>query len=247
MSSEFLLCGLILFTTAMSHMQLLYPPPFRSKYNPLVSANMNCNMTSPLSGPAQFPCKGYQSDLGTAAGASVVTWTAGSTRNFTLVGSATHGGGSCQAALSVDGAKSWQVIQTYQGGCPLSPSQQYFFDVPSDTPTGSAVFAWLWYNNLGNREIYMNCASITIAAGSGSASKVPFTTRPDLFVANLKNGCTTVEGSDVLIPHPGPNVTISGTAKQLAVSGICAPVNGIGGDADSVTPTASFTSTAATS
>src|SRR6202020_1768007 len=92
-----------------------------------------------------------------------------------------------------DGGKSFNVIHSWIGSCPLSSGEDFSFTVPSDAPTGAAMFAWTWYNKIGNREIYMNCASITIAAGSGPASAVAFKSRPDLFVANFGNGCTLVE------------------------------------------------------
>ncbi|KAE9380567.1 lytic polysaccharide monooxygenase, partial [Stipitochalara longipes BDJ] len=193
-----------------AHMEMSFPPPLRSKYNPLYlsleSGKVDYSMTSPLSGAAQFPCKGYQSDMGTPAAASVITWNQGAAVNFTISGSASHSGGSCQAALSYDSGKSFKVIHSFIGGCPLTPN--WDLTIPSDAPKGAALFAWSWYNEVGNREIYMNCASITIGAGSSKkrASSVAFSSRPDLFVANLANGCTTIETEDVVFPNPGPDV-----------------------------------------
>jgi hypothetical protein len=101
---------LALMATVHGHMEMSFPPPFRSKFNKLADAGkVDYSMTAPLSGAAQFPCKGYQSDMGTPGGASVVTWNAGDKTNFTIVGGAAHGGGSCQAALSYDGGKSFTV------------------------------------------------------------------------------------------------------------------------------------------
>jgi hypothetical protein len=136
----------VAFTHA--HMEMSFPPPLRSKYNPAVlkaaPGKVDYSMTSPLSGPAQFPCKGYQTDLSdtTGAGASVVTWAPGASVNFTIVGGATHGGGSCQASLSYDGGKSFKVIHSYIGSCPLSSGENFDLTIPSDAPTGAALFAW---------------------------------------------------------------------------------------------------------
>lgn len=44
--------------------------------------------------------------------------TAGSTIEVQFDGSARHGGGICQFAISYDGDKTFQVIQEYVGGCP---------------------------------------------------------------------------------------------------------------------------------
>lgn len=124
---------------SLAHMQLKYPPPLRSKFNDF-SAEIDWDMTSPLlSSSSNYPCKGYLADLETRAGNSVAIWSARSSQNFIVNGSTTHGGGSCQASLSIDEGKTFKVIHSYIGNCPLAPS--YSFRVPSDTPTGAALFA----------------------------------------------------------------------------------------------------------
>ena len=69
----------------------------------------------------------------------------------------------------------------------------------------------------------MISASVTIDAGSGPAPAVAFSERPDIFKANLNNGCTTVEGFDYFFPNPGPDadVTSVGTKKDGQLSGNC--------------------------
>ncbi|KAF8862279.1 hypothetical protein BDZ45DRAFT_687020 [Acephala macrosclerotiorum] len=233
MASRFL--AVLLFSVSvLGHMEMTFPPPFRSKNNPYAVAAqvVEYNMTSPLNNyidpQAIFPCRGALVDLGKPAGTSVATWTQGSSVNFTLSGTANHDGGTCQAALSNDAGKSWYVVKTYYG-CPQGAGN-FQLDVPSDTPTGASVFAWIWYNNVGNRELYMNCASITITAGSGGlAPKVAFSARPDLLVANIGNGCSAVEPYDITVPNPGPDVVQLGTKAQEPPNGTCLPVNGIGG------------------
>ena len=239
MQSLLALCAALgLFSSASAHMSLSYPTPFRSALNPNVpQASIDYSITSPLSPDgSNFPCKGYQSDLGTPAGKSVATWTAGSQHNFTVLGSATHGGGSCQAALSYDKGVSWKVIHSYQGSCPLSNGQSFDFTIPSDAPATGAdgtIFTWLWYNEIGNREIYMSCASVDVSAGSGSAPSTAYASRPDLFVANLGNGCTTVEGKEVQFPNPGPSADVTDKYSVAddsgSFTGTCAAVKGIGG------------------
>ncbi|TVY23306.1 hypothetical protein LHYA1_G007209 [Lachnellula hyalina] len=221
-------------TTAMAHMEMSFPPPLKSKFNSHAK-NADYSMTAPLSGVAQFPCKGYQTAMSdtTGEGASVVTWAPGAKANFTVVGGATHSGGSCQAALSYDVGKTFTVIHSYIGNCPTSSGQNFDFTIPSDAKTGSALFAWTWYNKVGNREIYMNCASVTIGAASAkrtiSERDTAFSSRPGLFVANVDpNGCHSVEGTDLAFPDPGPDLT--GTAGATGtISGTCVAVNGIGG------------------
>ncbi|ROT40487.1 putative extracellular protein [Sodiomyces alkalinus F11] len=197
-----------LATMAQAHMEMIWPPPLRSKYNPH-STNIDYTMNSPLEPDgSNFPCKGHHSVLSTAQGKPVVEWQAGQTYNFTVTGTATHGGGSCQASLSYDGGKTWTVIHSYIGNCPLTPTWE--FALPPDTQAGEALFAWSWFNQIGNREMYMNCAPVTIR---GSANKrAPdggrkLSQRPAMFVANVANGCETLEGADLEFPEPGPDVS----------------------------------------
>lgn len=213
----FTVAGLVgLASVAQAHMEMVWPPPFRSRYNPYTT-DIDYSMTSPLDGGgSDFPCKGYHSLLDTEQGGSVVTWAAGEALNWTLTGSATHNGGSCQVSLSYDGGSTWTAIHSYIGGCPLTPT--WDFTLPSDAPTGSALFAFTWNNNIGNRELYMNCAHVTIEAGSGGGEpSTPFSERPATFFANNGNGCTTVETKDVLYPNPGPDVDniSTGTADPV--------------------------------
>ena len=158
---------LLLASTARAHMEMSFPPPFRSKYNSLVSSgNVDFSMTAPLlASGANYPCKGYQTDLGTAAGASTASFAQGGTGNITIVGGATHNGGSCQVSLSSDKGKTFTVIKSIVGGCPTSGGS-YDFNVPGDAPTGDVLLAWSWCNNEGNREYYENCAAVTITGGS---------------------------------------------------------------------------------
>lgn len=70
------------------------------------------------------------------------------------------------------------------------------------------------------------CAGVTIEAGSGgSTPAVAFNDRPDLFVANLDNGCSIPDGTIPVYPNPGPDVT--GDTSGTPVTG-CQPINGIG-------------------
>ncbi|KAI9739404.1 MAG: hypothetical protein M1818_005092 [Claussenomyces sp. TS43310] len=173
----------------------------------------------------------YHEDLGTTAGTPTVSWAQGSSANITLVGGALHGGGSCQISLSYDKGKSFTVIQSIEGGCPLSSGENFNFTVPADAPTGTALLAWSWLNKIGYREFYMNCAAVTITAKTGnSLPKLALASRPGLFLANLNNGCETVEGSDAAYPDPGPDV-IRSSSDPHSITGTCLAVNGSDGGA----------------
>ncbi len=223
-------------TPTAAHMQLTYPPPLKSKFNPHTSpANIDYSLTSPLKGDgSDFPCKGslaLLSSSSSADGASVATWSGGNTYNFTVSGGAPHGGGSCQAALSVDGGKTFRVVHSYEGACPGDgPESSFAFVVPADVPGAKgAVFAWTWFNRLGNREMYMNCAVVDLVGGGGGRAKVAFAQRPALFVANVGNGCRTVDSADVKFPNPGPDVDAKGGTTPPAGSSCGSVVAGNGG------------------
>ncbi|XHG06336.1 hypothetical protein AWENTII_009541 [Aspergillus wentii] len=204
---------------AAAHMELSWPYPLRSQFDPANNwTTIDYSMTSPLlaDGKSQFqsqdrnqsltsvgsnfPCKGYQQDTAWRATAEYI---AGKTYNITLSGSATHGGGSCQLSLSYDNGETFKVIQSMEGGCPLEST--YDFRMPGDVADGHALFAWSWFNLEGNREMYMNCADVIISGGNGSTSAFE-KKYPDMFVANVDNGCSTVEEKQTVFANPGNQV-----------------------------------------
>ncbi|KAB5583619.1 hypothetical protein GE09DRAFT_1198374 [Coniochaeta sp. 2T2.1] len=235
---------LAMCSLATAHMDLMYPPPLKSKFNPFAKAagNIDSDMTSPLpASGGNNPCKGYQSLLGTPEGASVATFSPGGKYNLTIEGGAFHEGGSCQASLSYDKGQTFTVIQSWVGECPTSSGGTWDFTVPDDAPEGKDVLLqWQWYNRVGNREQYSNCASVTIGGGGGAKRSAgdegvtkragtKFSDRPATFVANIGNGCGTVPGMDVIFPDPGPDVVTAGS-KLAAPTGTCqAPAAGGGG------------------
>ncbi|KAM4067421.1 endoglucanase [Hirsutella rhossiliensis] len=150
-----LVTGFGLAASAQAHMEMKYPPPLRSKFNPYVVAeDIEYNMMSPLkSDGSDFPCKGYIGLLGTPEGKPVAQWTSGQSYSMTLTGNTIHRGGSCQASVSFDRGSTWEVLHSYIGNCPVAGDSSYKFILPNDTPTGEMLFAWTWFNHLGNREM----------------------------------------------------------------------------------------------
>jgi hypothetical protein len=218
---KYMISTALLASSAYAHMQLNNPYPIRSPLNQAGGDNKDYSYTSPLSTSGTgtgnaFPCKGYQND----PFKSVTDYKQGGQYQIGLAGSATHSGGSCQISLSYDTGKTFTVIDSIEGGCPLTSN--YSFIIPSDAPTGNALFAWTWFNKVGNREMYMNCAQVTVTGASSKRShpremvsaraSTAFSARPPLFVANV-NGpgqCTTTAGEDVKFPMPGPDVQGTG-------------------------------------
>ncbi|KAK0619655.1 hypothetical protein B0T14DRAFT_405896, partial [Immersiella caudata] len=214
-----------LLSCASAHMYLADPPALRSKDNKYTT-DPDYSITTPIGSLGKWPCKGYQNLLGTPQGIPVRSWSAGETYSFTLGGSAIHGGGSCQASISTDGGNSFKVVRSYIGNCPSGTGASYQFKLPSDTPSSdNALFAWTWYNAVGNREAYADCAVVCIKGGSGSKS-IPFSSRPAPLAANLGNGCKTLEGKSVIFPNPGPEVYVADTNGALPVGSCPAVVAG---------------------
>ncbi|KAK5174939.1 uncharacterized protein LTR77_000075 [Saxophila tyrrhenica] len=199
-------------------MEMSYPYPIRSKFNPQNSyTDIDYDMTSPLdSDGSNFPCKGYQND---ASIQSTARYAAGSTYEMTLAGSATHMGGSCQISLSYDQGATFHVIKSMIGGCALTSS--YNFTIPSYASAGSALLAWTWQNFEGNREFYMNCAEVDISSTATKRRRrrqatSAFDQLPYIWKANLEglNDCVTTEGENPIYPNPGPDVIYGGTASS---------------------------------
>ncbi|KAJ9086610.1 hypothetical protein DSO57_1002332 [Entomophthora muscae] len=155
----------------LAHMKLTNPAPRRSKHNSGYK-DIDYDMTSPLGGRFSYPCRGFPE------GPVSKKYTAGKNFTVTLGGSATHGGGHCQFAMSFDG-QDFVVIQTELGTC-LKSGKSFPVQIPKNFPSGRAVFAWVWNNRVGNREMYMNCADIEITGGSGTSY-----TGPELLIANF--------------------------------------------------------------
>lgn len=151
-----LLLLLLLSPLLNAHMQLADPYPLRSPLNPSVRNPPMDYTSSLLPSGADFPCKGYASDPFDP----VATYQVGKEYTIHLTGGEPHGGGSCQISLSYDQGEKFSVIKSIIGSCPLAG--EYRFVVPTDAPAGEALLAWTWFNRLGYREMYMNCAQVII-------------------------------------------------------------------------------------
>ena len=195
-------------------MRMLEPLPINSPDDPEVPDNLkDYGYTAPLDASgSDFPCKGYHEEE--TSHVSKATYQAGGSGKLTIQSnSATHGGGSCQISLSYDNGATWKVIKSMIGGCPIT--LDYDFTVPQDAPSSDdALLAWTWFNLVGNREMYMNCARVTIegsAPGRHRRAQVfrregELDSLPDMFTCNIGQGCTTKEGQNVEFPEPGDDV-----------------------------------------
>jgi hypothetical protein len=206
--------------SSAAHMFIQEPPPFADSQS-----------KSPLDpSGSNFPCQASTLQGGTVtnlvAGQSQgLQFNLGAGAN-----TAVHGGGSCQISVTyeTDAAAmkdptNWKVLHSFVGGCPTEAlgnldtsvactgsgdtncvNQGFTFNVPSEVQNGKAVLAWTWFNNVGNREMYMNCAPVSISGGSNQMTDLPA-----MFVANVGNGCSTTEDFNTDFPNPGNYVTKS--------------------------------------
>lgn len=206
---------LAMVSTTSAHMVITNPVPFGQPNN------------SPLDpSGSDFPCKVGAS--GSYAVTSMNEWTVGSEVTLEFkAGTATHGGGSCQISVTKDkeptAASKWKVIHSIEGGCPTTGDGNngavgsFPFKVPSALPEGQLTMAWTWFNKVGNREMYMNCAPIKVSGGSGDG----FDSLPDMAVANIagQGSCTTTANSDYTFAKPGKSVAKLGTGPFQELCG----------------------------
>ncbi|PSN68948.1 hypothetical protein BS50DRAFT_489539, partial [Corynespora cassiicola Philippines] len=153
-----ILCAVvILLTSAFAHMQMEEPSPLRDPHSNRLEPK-DYNILTPLHADgSDFSCKGYQWNTPLT---SVATYQAGDTYQMRLKGGATHGGGSCQISLSCNNGIRFKVLKSIEGGCPLQ--KEYDFTIPENAQSAQCLLAWTWFNRVGNREMYMNCAVVDI-------------------------------------------------------------------------------------
>ncbi|CAD6585869.1 MAG: hypothetical protein ASARMPREDX12_002146 [Alectoria sarmentosa] len=233
-------------TTTTAHMILGSPPPYGSPDNsPLLEDGSN------------FPCKATSN-----AGATVTDMAIGAPQPLWFIGSAVHGGGSCQISLTTDmpatSKSDWMVIHSIEGGCPAKGTtgndlvgqnggSNYTYTIPQGITPGSYTLAWTWFNKIGNREMYMNCASIKVSGGSAKRAATLNETLgiselsgratasfPGMFKANIPTtDCETVDSADVQFPYPGASVEKDGTSALTAPTGPKCNISAGGGSSGS--------------
>ncbi|CEJ60438.1 hypothetical protein PMG11_09011 [Penicillium brasilianum] len=238
-------------SVANAHMIMTQPVPY----------GKDSLTNSPLDAQGgDFPCK---LRTGTYDISQENVMAIGDVQQLRFQGGATHGGGSCQISLTEDRAPSksstWKVIKSIEGGCPAnadgnlgsdaSAADPYHFNftIPDGIATGKYTLAWTWFNRIGNREMYMNCAPVTVTTGTSSkrSAEAPVIEQrsssfPPMFVANI-NGCTTKEGVDIRFPQPGNVVEYDGNPTNLAPASdaACSGTPTFGGSGDTGSGTSS--------
>ncbi|KAI9190501.1 hypothetical protein H9P43_001935 [Blastocladiella emersonii ATCC 22665] len=157
-TSVILMLLALLASTANAHIRIETPAPRRATNNPGPGDAIDYDLTSPL---GKYPCKGHSKQK------PVLTVKAGDSIPMVLTGTArkdAHDGGHCQFALSYDNDKTFVVIDTIIRECLRREFPfKHTLQIPANAPAGEGVtLSWLWYNAVGNRELYNNCVDINI-------------------------------------------------------------------------------------
>ena len=178
----------------------------------------------------------------------------GAPQTLSFTGSATHGGGSCQVSLTKDlqptKDSDFRVILSIEGGCPtnqpgnLPPdpngtgATKFQYSIPKDVAPGEYTLAWTWFNKVGNREMYMNCAPITVTGSKkrdvdntttayefeDNLFKRDLSSLPEMFKANIQSvagDCAVADSTDLQFPDPGQVVQKAGTGPLSPPTGNC--------------------------
>lgn len=245
-----ILAAALLATAAHGHMIMKTPVPY---------GKTTLNNSPLLADGSDFPCK-QRSGVYVQDGAPNVM-AIGEQQTLSFTGSAVHGGGSCQIALSTDTQPTkdskWMVIKSIIGGCPASVpgnlpddpngsgASTFQYSIPDGIAPGDYAISWTWMNRIGNREMYQNCGPVTVTQGvkkryaPAPKSAKRQTSFPDLFLCNIGNGCVTPANVDIIFPNPGANVQSVGAGPFSQMPG------GAGGAAGQGPPQTPATATAA--
>ncbi|KAK5747229.1 hypothetical protein LTR17_000364 [Elasticomyces elasticus] len=226
------LCGM-LASTVRAHMVITSPVPYGAS---------SLNNGPLMNDGSDFPCK-QRSGVYDITQMNKIP--VGVPQSLAFKGGATHGGGSCQVSVTLDKEPTqdsqWKVVHSIVGGCPSNSTGNlsddadgtnasvFEYSVPKGMPNGQYTLAWTWFNKIGNREMYMNCAPITVTGGADDNDV--FNSLPDMFVINIPNEqCATVEGEDFVFPSPGDSAeTPFSTALGSSTAGAgCASVTAKG-------------------
>lgn len=198
-------------TTVYGHMKLHFPPPFEFKLDGLDTAPL-------ASDGSDYPCK-FKHIVGYDTPSDRYLLRAGQEYPVQFVGGdpkgmgAPHGGGSCQVSLSTDlsptARSEFHVVYSMMGGC---PTQNFTLRLPPEIPSGPYTFSWTWYNEIGFREMYQNCAPVRVDVNA-KADMNFFRKLPLQAVYNIPSlgRYGTVENKDVIFDDPGSYVSIVGS------------------------------------
>ncbi|RGP77954.1 hypothetical protein FLONG3_3911 [Fusarium longipes] len=208
---------------ASAHIIMVEPHPFNLVTEPLYQ-------TWPLSADLPFPCQGrtqhaeHITEVTAGQTQTVKFWGSAVHGGGSCQFSVAYGDEAPK-----DPSK-WHTIYSIIGGCPAEAegnipttgkdphdrengaecgndtgkecTKQFNIPIPKDMKNGPAIFAWTWFNKIGNREMYMVCSPIEVVGGKDDSTFVD--TLPPIFRANIPGECITgASGSVINFPEPG--------------------------------------------
>ncbi|KAI5781951.1 hypothetical protein EDC01DRAFT_665497 [Geopyxis carbonaria] len=214
---------LAMASTATAHTFINYPPPIGYTYG----------RSGDYPAPIQQGgiCKGLHLS-GPKINSQTPIWYGGKSSYFNIVGqhengplvnNAHHGGGSCQVSLSYDRGKTFTVIKSFIGGCPVATgnpvqgNQRFPFTIPADAPHGIALFAWSWFSRDTVNEMYHNCAWVRIKNNNRKGHAQFVASRPKMFVGYSGGGqCNQNQNRHNLVfPDPGKDIACGADANTV--------------------------------
>ena len=232
-------CSLVFVCLARAHVKLIQPVPYGA-------TSLNTNPL--LDSGDDWPCKQRPGVY------DVTQWNimpVNSPQTIKFQGQATHGGGSCQISLTRDTPPTkdsvFKVIKSIEGGCPSTNpgnvgtdpfgygADSFTFTIPDAVSPANYTLAWTWFNKIGNREMYMNCAPVTVTSSSTKRRRGRMTlsqradgmdSLPDMFRANSGNGCSTAESGTVLAI---PAANVGTDVQRIGSEPLTPPVGSCGG------------------
>ncbi|TKA81458.1 hypothetical protein B0A55_02922 [Friedmanniomyces simplex] len=210
-----------------AHIKLSTPVP----YGEATLNTSPLNNAKPGTAGSDFPCKQRTGVYELTKRTQVV---AGADNPLIFDGSATHGGGSGFLAVTTDEHpdvnSQWKTFMIFDSGMPVkgdsesgSGTSSYTYALPKGMLNGNLTLGWYWYNRIGNRELYSNCAPLEISGGSDDRSV--FDALPNAYLINLPTSeCSSQEMGDTEIPNPGNAVVVKfgGTSSLAATGPSCA-------------------------
>ncbi|KPM44544.1 hypothetical protein AK830_g1976 [Neonectria ditissima] len=206
-----------------AHVVMIEPHPYNLDTEPLLQS-------WPLDAQLPFPCQGRSqhaekvTTVTAGAAQTVKLW------GSAVHGGGSCQFGVAYGDAPPDDPAEWHTIYSIIGGCPAEAAgnipttekdphgrengpqcgndvdkectREFTIQIPKEMKNGPAVFAWTWFNKIGNREMYMNCAPIEIVGGSEDSAFVD--KLPPMFRANIPGECTTGQSGSVIgFPDPG--------------------------------------------
>ena len=234
---------IFLVCRACAHVKVVQPVPYGA-------ASLN---TNPLEqSGADWPCKQRPGVY------DITEWNimpVNSPQTLRFQGQATHGGGSCQISLTRDTPPTkdsvFKVIKSIEGGCPSTNpgnigtdpfgygADTFNFTIPDAIIPANYTLAWTWFNKIGDREMYMNCAPITVTSAHkrrhlyqrhGGALRERtdgLDSLPNMFRANSGNGCSTAQSGTVLAI---PAENLGESVQRIGSEPLTPPEGSCGGD-----------------